>query len=317
MIIEFSCGKITLVIEMIDFQYLDIRKKREYDRFLTREERGCEYSFVNLFAWGRQKCAILGEQMVFFSQFRQKSVYLFPVGQGDKRLSVEAVMEDARSRGIPCRFVGLTHKDREFLETNYPGKFHYHDDRDSYDYVYDISDLADLKGKKYQKKRNHLNRFRQEYPDWCTREINEENLPQVLALAEQWYDSRLAQSPHSDFFMERIALKRVLENWKALGMEGLLLYIQDVPVAMAIGSRLTEKTFDVHFEKALDPYNGAYAAINASFAGFLREKYPDLMYLNREDDMGLEGLRKAKFSYEPHHMQDKCWACLLEDGYDY
>ena len=302
-----------MVIEMIDFQYLDISRKREYDRFLTREDRGCEYSFVNLFAWGRQKCAILGEQMVFFSQFRQKSVYLFPIGQGDKRLAVEAVMEDAHKRGIPCRFVGLTQEDRAFLEANYPGKFHYHDDRDSYDYVYNISDLADLKGKKYQKKRNHLNRFRQEYPEWNTREITEENLPQVFALAEKWYESRLS----GDFLMERTALKRVLENWKALGMEGLLLYIKETPVAMAIGSRLTERTFDVHFEKALDPYNGAYSAINAGFAGYLREKYPNLLYLNREDDLGLEGLRKAKLSYEPHHMQEKCWACLLEDGYDY
>ena len=86
---------------------------------------------------------------------------------------------------------------------------------------------------------------------------------------------------------------------------------------MAIGSSFGGDTFDIHFEKALDAVDGAYAAINNGFAKYLREKYPDILYLNREDDMGLEGLRKAKLSYNPHHLVEKNWACLLEDGCDY
>ena len=86
---------------------------------------------------------------------------------------------------------------------------------------------------------------------------------------------------------------------------------------MTLGSRLSEDTFDIHFEKALDEYDGAYAAINREFACYLRGKYPQLKWLNREDDMGLEGLRKAKESYLPHHMVQKCWAHLKEEGYDY
>lgn len=100
-------------------------------------------------------------------------------------------------------------------------------------------------------------------------------------------------------------------------MEGLLLKSGGQALAMTLGSRLNANTFDVHFEKALDIADGAYAAINNGFAKYLREKYPDICFLNREDDLGLEGLRKAKLSYCPHHMVEKSWACLLEDCYEY
>jgi hypothetical protein len=90
-----------------------------------------------------------------------------------------------------------------------------------------------------------------------------------------------------------------------------------VDVAFTMGARRSEDTFDIHFEKALDIADGAYPAINNHFANYLQAKYPALLYLNREDDMGLEGLRKAKLSYCPDHMLEKNWAHLLEDGYDY
>ena len=88
-------------------------------------------------------------------------------------------------------------------------------------------------------------------------------------------------------------------------------------VAVTLGSRMTEDTVDVHFEKALSYVDGAYTAINCEFARYIRGKYPEVRFLNREEDMGLEGLRKAKESYLPHHMMEKCWAHLLEEGYDY
>ena len=83
------------------------------------------------------------------------------------------------------------------------------------------------------------------------------------------------------------------------------------------GSKLSHDTFDVHFEKAKADINGAYTVVNYEFARYIRDKYPEIKYLDREEDMGLEGLRKAKESYKPHHMVKKYWAHLLEDGYDY
>ena len=117
--------------------------------------------------------------------------------------------------------------------------------------------------------------------------------------------------------MEQAALRKALQQQTLLGLEGLLLRTCDGPVAMTMGSRLNHNTFDIHFEKALDIADGAYAAINNGFANYLREKYPEVEFLNREDDLGIEGLRKAKLSYNPHHMVEKSWAHLLEVGYDY
>lgn len=303
---------------MIDFQPLALEQKERYEKYLhAGGERGCEYSFVNLYLWGRQKATVLGDNLVLFSQFNRKSVYLFPVGTGDKKPALDAIIEDAKKRGIPCRLVGLTQDDCALLESLYPGQLRYHFDRDSFDYIYDIDDLADLKGRKFQKKRNHLNRFREQNPGYRLEPITEENLPEVEALVNRWYELRLQENPHGDYHMERAALKKALEQREALGLEGLLLRTGDGVVAMTMGSRLREDTFDIHFEKALDVADGAYAAINNGFAAYLREKYPEVRYLNREDDLGLEGLRKAKLSYCPHHMVEKSWAHLLEEGYDY
>lgn len=303
---------------MIDFKPFEPSLRAEYAKLLTsRGVRGCEYSFTNLYLWGRQKATIIEGNLVFFSQFDRKSVYLFPVGTGDLQKTLEAIIRDAGKRGIPCRLTGLTHDDCALLEQLFPGRFRYHFDRDSFDYVYDINALADLKGKTYQKKRNHLNRFRQNYPDHKLVPLTEENLSQAEALVAQWYKLRLEQNPHSDFHMEQAAINKAFRHWSALGLEGLMLTVEGNPVAMTVGSPLDATTFDIHFEKALDIADGAYPAINQGFAAYLRDKYPQLLWLNREDDMGLEGLRKAKLSYYPDHMQEKHWACLLEDGYDY
>jgi hypothetical protein len=117
--------------------------------------------------------------------------------------------------------------------------------------------------------------------------------------------------------MEQVAICRALRHREELDMEGLVLMDGDEILAMTLGSFLAENTFDVQFEKALDEADGAYPTINQEFARYLRDKYPALQWLDREDDLGLEGLRKAKLSYYPHHMIEKHWACLLEDGYDY
>ena len=303
---------------MIEFKTLTPADRASYEAFLRDcGERGCEYSFTNLYMWGRQKVAFLFDHAVYFSQFNRKSVYLFPAGTGDKVPVIEAIMEDAKKRGIPCRLTGLTQDDCEEIHHLFPGRFRCHFDRDTFDYVYDINDLADLKGRKFQKKRNHLNRFRTERPDCRLIPITRENLPKVREMAETWYGLRLLENPHGDYHMEQAALNKALRDYESLGLEGLLLEENGQILAFTMASRLWADTFDVHFEKALNPNDGTYAAINQGFAAYLREKYPEVKWLNREDDMGLEGLRKAKLSYNPHHMVEKRWVCLLEDEYDY
>ena len=301
---------------MIQFNKLDPANKAAYDKYLLGcGQRGCEYNFANLHLWGRQRAAFLGESLVFFSQFNQRSVYLFPVCQGDMKETLDAIIHDARSRGIPCRLTSLTHEDCDALEALYPGKFHFHHDRNSFDYIYNIEDLATLKGKKFQKKRNHLNKFKQLHPNFRVESITDANTPQVKALLEQWYKSRLEADPSADFYMEQVAISKALRHRAELDMEGLVLMDGDEMLAMTLGCHLAANTFDVQFEKAID--ETAYVAMCSSFAAYLMDKYPHLQYLNREDDLGIEGLRKSKLAYNPVAMIEKHWACLKEDGCEY
>ncbi len=303
---------------MIEFQPITPEHKANYERYLMDGiERGCGYSFANLFLWGRQQGTILHNHLVLFSHFQCRSVYPFPVGTGDKKPVIDAIIADARERKIPCRLIGLNDSDKALLEELYPGKFRIHLDRDAQDYVYEIDALADLKGRKYHGKKNHYNRFRDTYPDYTVEPLSDSNLAEVKEMIQAWYDTRLKEAPDSDFKLEQAALKKALIHYKDLDMEGLVLRNGTEIFAVTMGSRANPDTFDIHFEKARGDIDGAYPTINTEFAQYLRAKYPEVRYLNREEDMGIEGLRKAKLSYRPHHMVVKDWACLLEDGYDY
>ena len=303
---------------MIDFQPIRPEDLEKYSPFLhSGKSRGCEYSFANLYLWGRQKAAVAEGQMVLFSQFNCKTVYPYPAGEGEVKPVLEAIIRDSQERGIPCRITGLDSEDIAEMERMFPGQFSYHCDRDSYDYVYAIDDLADLKGRKYQRKRNHFNRFRENYPDYTIEPITQDNIPQVQQMLEDWYAQRKQTDPDGDYLMEQSAIYRALRHYDQLGLEGIVLVYEGRILAMTIGSRLSPDTYDIHFEKACAEADTAYTVINCEFARFLRTRHPEVQFLNREDDLGIEGLRKAKLSYYPHHLVEKCWACLLEDGYDY
>ena len=303
---------------MIEFKPIQLSDKAAYEeKLLSCGERGCEFSFANLYLWGRQKLAFVHDHALLFSQFNRRTVYPFPVGCGHKTAAIEAIIRDARDRGIPCRITGLTGENMALLQELYPNRFRYHCDRGAFDYVYDINDLADLAGRKYQKKRNHFNRFRAAYPYYTTQPLNDANLPRVQAMVEAWYAARQQTDPEGDYHMERSALTKALAHYKELNMESLVLLDGDEVLAFTMASPLTDTTLDVHFEKARPGAEEAYPVINCEFARYIRAKLPHILFLNREEDMGIEGLRRAKESYYPHHMTEKCWACLLEDGYDY
>jgi hypothetical protein len=298
---------------------LTFRKLTPQDRdaFLERSDPekilGCEYSFVNMCIWGRQRVCFLEDFIVIFSQYDRSTVYPFPMGSGNVKPVLDAIIHDARSRGIPCRLSSMTAADCALLESLYPGQFRFHTNRDNYDYVYGIRDLAELRGKRYQSKRNFVNRFYAAHPDCQILPLDDATMPATKTLVQKWYNERLTADPLADLCLEQVALERAFSHWEDLGLEGLVLMEGDAALAMAMGSFLSGNTFDIHFEKAISGADGAYAAINCAFARYLQEKYPQLQYLNREDDMGIPGLRKAKLSYHPDHLVAKYWARLWED----
>lgn len=297
---------------MIPFTKLTLHDKARLEPFLMKADRqSCEYSFANLFLWGKKSVSVQDGYLLVEAKFDRKNVYLFPVGEGDLKAALDALIHDAAVRRNSCCIAALTEADCRLVEQLYPGKFSFYCDRDSYDYLYAVEDLAELKGRKFQKKRNHLNRFRQEHPSAEIKPLDESNRVAAFHLAEQWYEARCAHDPDHDHHLEHQALHRAFAYYSQLGMEGVVLMEEGKVLAFAMGSRLGPDTFDIHFEKALD-VDGAYAAVNQGFARYLKEKYPEVKWLNREDDMGLEGLRKAKLSYCPAAMVEKCWAQLRE-----
>ena len=302
---------------MIPFHRACLEDKAPYESILMNcPERGCEYSFANLFLWGRQEIAFVENCVVFFSHFFGRSVYPYPLGTGDKKAALEAILADSRQRGIPCRITGMTEADRQELEDLFPDRFSIRPARDSFDYVYTVDALADLKGKKLQKKRNHVNRFRTEHPDYRVQPICCENVARIQHMVNDWYVSRKLSDPEGDYFLESLAMAKAFRHYDALNMEGIALLEGDRVLAVTMGSLMAPDMMDVHFEKAVEDVPGAYNTVNAEFARHIRLKFPEVRFLNREDDMGLEGLRTAKLSYLPDHMIEKYQACLMEDIYE-
>lgn len=302
---------------MIPFHRIGLQDKADYDAILmSAPERGCEYSFANLYLWGRQEIAFLHGCVAFFSHFYGKSVYPYPIGSGDKKAVIEAILSDAKERGIPVRITGITEADRAELEAWFPGKFYLSPSRDNFDYVYSIDALADLRGRKLQKKRNHYNRFCASHPDYRAVPLDCKTMALAKHMVNDWYLNRKQTDPHGDYLLENLAMVKAFRDFDLLQMEAIAIMDEDRILAVTMGTRLNENTFDIHFEKAQEDVDGAYNAVNAEFARYLRLKHPEVRFLNREDDMGLEGLRKAKLSYHPDHMVEKFKAYLTEEIYE-
>ncbi len=302
---------------MIPFKRLKLSQKNEYEEILfSCPPRGCSYSFANLYLWGRQEVAFAHGCALFFAHFYGRSVYPYPIGNGDRKAAIEEILLDAKERGIPCRITNMRDSDREELEAWFPGKFHLRTNRDGFDYVYAIDDLADLKGRKFQKKRNHVNKFHAQHPGVEVIPLTPCNIAPAQNMINDWFQLRMRQDPEGDYLLENIALARACQNYDGLEMDGILLVEDSKVLAVTMGSRMGSDTFDIHFEKAREDVDGAYPAVNCEFARYLRLKYPDVKFLDREDDMGLEGLRKAKLSYNPHHMVEMHAATWIEDLYE-
>ena len=297
---------------MIDFRTPQPSDKAWVDALLAQADyRGCDYNFTNLFVWSRaygQEIAQVNGFLVTHLCGRMGCSYMYPAGSGDLAAAIDILAREADERRQPLRLVCLTTRQMEELDRLMPGRFAYEADRDGFDYLYDIDRLADLTGKKLHAKRNHINRFMDNNPSWVYEEITPQTLPECLEMDQEWYRRSMVRegaAEERDLGDEGIALRTAMDHYHALGLEGGLIRVYGEVVAFTMGDRLNSDTYDVHFEKAYGELQGAYAMINREFARWVRAKHPNVRYLNREDDMGVEGLRKAKESYSPDRMVEK------------
>lgn len=228
--------------------------------------------------------------------------YTFPLGKGDIAKALAEIEKDAKECGERLQFAFVTEEQKEVLENAMPARFCYSSDAGDSDYIYLRSELASLSGKAFHKKKNHFSKFVRTYPDYKYYEIGACNIYDAQKVADAWYYEHL-QDEDASQLAEYKAIKEALENFEELGLIGGIIYVNDSPCAMTIASKINENTVDVHFEKAVGEYalNGGYAAINKLFS----EKLDGVTWLNREEDIGIEGLRKAKLSYRPKIMLKK------------
>ena len=292
----------------IDFHIVTVADKPLFDYYMhSSEEQNCDLNFANILCWSSTYHSEVAEAADFlvirFDNGGVKS-YMQPVGNGDKRLILELLRQDAFEQRTPLRLYGLSAEWRTFLEENYPSEFAFDAPRALCDYIYRTEDLAQLQGRKYQPKRNHLNRFVAQHK-WHTEPLSHQNIKDCIALNNKWLSSRTVGESE---LAEQRAIHCAFENFEVLGLRGLVLYADDRAVAFSYGTPITQKTFCTHIEKYDSSVEGAATMINRLMAQSLEEEFE---FVNREDDLGLEGLRFAKMSYYPVLLLDKISALDL------
>ena len=297
---------------MIPFKDVTLADRDTITSFTMKSDRrNCDLSFSNLCSWRflyDTQFAVVDNFLVFKFWAGEQLAYMMPVGTGDLKAVLWELIEDARKENQHFCMLGVCSNMRADLEAILPGQFTFTEDRDYADYIYLRSDLSTLKGKKFQAKRNHINRFRNTYPDYEYTPITPDRIQECLDLEAEWCKVNHCDQQEGTG-NERRALIYALHNFDALGLTGGILHVNSKIVAFTFGMPINHETFGVHVEKADTNIEGAYAMINYEFANRIPEQY---IYINREEDLGLEGLRKAKLSYQPVTILEKYMACLKE-----
>ena len=293
---------------MINFKKIDIQDRQWINSLLAAADKpGCHYSFINLYGWSivyNYHVARIRDYLVVKGELNGVPYYFFPAGHGDGLETVlQDMKQDAVDRGHEFIMYGLSPEEVEDLKRIFPGAFTFEEKRNSFDYVYSLDKLVNLSGKKFQAKRNYINRFK-ENNEWAFEEITAGNLNECWEISKKWCelyrckDDRMLED-------EQCVVRRFLQHYFELGLEGGLLRVDGKVVAFTMGSKLNSDTYDIHIEKAFREIQGAYQTINREFAAFIQKKHPDIIYVNREEDVGLPGLRKSKLSYHPVRLEIK------------
>ncbi len=300
---------------MIDFRPITLADKATIESYTLRSEvRNCDLSFANMFCWQRSYDSSWAEVDGFLViRFRidggDKLGYMQPIGRdgslGFARIIPE-LARDAHFCGDRLRVIGVTREGGESLQSEYSSAFALYSDPNFEDYIYERESLRTLTGKRLQPKRNHINQFERRYPDYEYRPLTSEYFAEALALDCRWRKSH--GDPCSDTIPERNAMLRAFDHFEELGLRGGALFVEGRMIAFTYGSQINHDTFCTHVEKGEAEYMGCYAVINKLFAESLPEGF---RYINREEDLGIEGLRRAKASYYPSIMQEKYTAIYL------
>ncbi len=259
--------------------------------------RNCNYTFANLVGWQfwyYTEVCVLEKAVVLRYTFDGQRAYMVCTSEDLSLELIEALFDDSNG---DLKLIGL--EDSQVTQWSMVhGQWSITTEpvRDQYDYIYRRTDLETLHGRHLDAKRNHINRFRAEHPDFEYRPLTPEYFDECRRLTEIWQARAKFKGNSDTIDVEKQVMETIFSNWDALGMTGGSIFVDGSMVAFTYGSAVTTDTLDVCVEKADRHVEGAFAIINQQFAEHLPEQY---IYLNREEDMGIPGLRQAKLSYHP------------------
>lgn len=273
------------------------------EKFQEDARKACEYSFGNNFIWRKiyqVEAAEYEGVALIRSQEERDAAYSFPSGKGDKEKAIAALMKDADRYGRSLYMEPLVEADKELLESLFPGKFEITANRDLFDYLYLTERLQKLPGKKLHGKRNHIARFK-DCGDWSYEPMSEANLLECREMNKIWNQMR-NDKWNDDMEAEYGAVVQAMSYLDELALTGGVLRREGRVVGFSIGEALNSETYVVHIEKAYPDIQGAYPMMNQQF---VLHECDGCRYVNREEDTGDEGLRKAKLSYGPDLLLEK------------
>lgn len=256
--------------------------------------RNCNYTFANLVGWQfwyYTEVCVLENAVVLRYTFDDQRAYMVCAPEELPLVLIKALFDDSNGDLILIGF-----EDSQVAQlSSFNSRFSISVEpvRDQYDYIFRRTDLATLHGRHLDAKRNHIRRFRAEHPDFEYRPLTPEFFDECRRLTEIWQEEKGGSDTIN---AEKQVMETIFSNWEALGMIGGSIFVDGRMVAFTYGSAVTTDTLDVCVEKADRHVEGAFAIINQQFAEHLPEQY---IYLNREEDMGIPGLRQAKLSYHP------------------
>ena len=272
--------------------------------------RICDQSFTNLFCWQdfyHNHWTVLEDRLVIRCLIygEHRTGYMILPDIRSERLSalLAQLQEDQKE---PLTLINLSEEEVDWLQAHYPGQWGIDHNRDYDDYLYETARFQSFNGKKLAAKRNHVNKFQKTY-EYSYEPLSAKWFDDCLRLDQEWQSIRGEDSPQAE--AERTVIKKAFDNMEALGILGGVLLSSGKPIAFTYGSPLNEETFCIHIEKADTRYEGVYPMMAQLFAQHLPSQY---RYLDREEDLGLSGLRKSKESYHPVRMEKKHIAIMMD-----
>lgn len=299
----------------MDFIPIRLEDKPLFDRaFHQRYYENSWFTFTNLLIWRDNYStawALQDEALYVRLQANGLVYYLPPFCLADRSFpsAVETGVQESRLRGEPFLMKGLSPAMCAELEQSFPGRFVNEPQREYFDYLYRAEDLRTLAGRRYHSKRNFVNRFRSEHGDWQYEPLSAESVEDCLTVAAAWCQNRDCDAS-AVLSNEYRAISEALQHFELLGLRGGIIRLYGRPVAFSFGEMLNDDTAVIHMEKADPAVAGLYAVINQECC---RHAWKDAEFINREEDMGEEGLRKAKESYYPTRLVEK-YKIYLREG---